>query len=421
MDLAGIAVVAAVVFAYALVSRQLTGSPVTLPIVFAGFGWLAGSGGLGIAPVDAGHGVIHVIAELTLILVLFTDAARMDVGRLVSDHDLPMRMLAIGLPLTVVAGTASAFGLFPNATLASAFLVSAILAPTDAALGQSVVSDRAVPVRIRQALNVESGLNDGLALPIVLVAAALFGSSEAGGSASHWLAFAAKQVVLGPLAGVAAGYVGVRLIQACARRGWMTEPFKAVAILSVAILAYTVAELIGGNGFIAAFIAGLMLGGMVRDHGTFLFEFMEGEGQLLTLIVFFVFGAVMLPEGLANATWSILFLALLFLTVIRMLPVALSLIGTRLSLISLAFLGWFGPRGIASILFALLILEREIPSGGDDILACVVVTVALSIVLHGLTAAPFSALYGAYVKRRGECAEVEPVSEMRLRYRAPKD
>jgi NhaP-type Na+/H+ or K+/H+ antiporter len=344
----------------------------------------------------------------------------MDVRRLLGDHDLPLRMLAIGLPLTVIAGTACAFWLFPHATLASAFLVAAILAPTDPALGQSVVANRAIPVRIRQAINVESGLNDGLSLPIVLFAAALFGSSEGVGP-SHWVLFAGKQVVLGPLAGVVAGFVGVRLIQVCAGRGWMTEPFKALAILSVAVLAYLVAELIGGNGFIAAFTAGLMLGGMVRDHGTFLFEFMEGEGQLLTLIVFFVFGAVMLPEGLGHASWSILLLAILFLTIIRMLPIALSLIGTRLSFVSLAFLGWFGPRGIASILFALLILEREIPSGGDDILACVVITVALSIVLHGVTAAPLARLYGAYVNRRGECAEVEPVSEMRLRYRAEEE
>ena len=249
MELAGIAALAAAIFAYALVSGALASTPVTLPMLFAGFGWLVGSGGLDLVPVEAGHGVIHTIAELTLILVLFADAARMDLRRLVRDHAIPVRMLALGMPLTILAGTATAMLIFPEATLATAFLVAAILAPTDAALGQSVVSDRTVPVRIRQALNAESGLNDGLALPLVLVAAALSASVHTGGSASDWALFALLQVTLGPLAGVATAFVGVRLIRACSAHGWMTGTFKGIAILSVAVLAFAIAELIGSDDF----------------------------------------------------------------------------------------------------------------------------------------------------------------------------
>lgn len=415
MELSGIAIVAAGVFAYALVSRRLSGTPITLPIVFAAFGWLIGSGGLDLAPIDSSHGVIHAIAELTLILVLFSDAARIDLRGLIADHNLPLRMLAIAMPLTVILGALVGMLIFPEASLAMALLVSAILAPTDAALGQSVVSDKRVPVRIRQTLNVESGLNDGLALPLVLIAASFLVAPQAGGSLADLALFALLQVVLGPLVGVGVGYAGVRLIDICAERGWMTEPFQGLAIIAVAILAFAVAELVGGNGFIAAFAGGLMLGASIRHRCTFLFEFMESEGQLLTVIVFLIFGAVMLPEALHHANWGTLLLALMFLTVVRMVPTAIALIGTGLSARSMAFLGWFGPRGIASILFALLIVEREAIAGSDELLACVVVAVALSIVLHGASAAPLSAMYGRFVARKGECAENRPVSEMRPR------
>ncbi len=416
MQLTGIAIIAAAVLAYALISRRLERTPVTLPIVFTGFGWLIGSGGLHLAPIETDHGAIHLIAELTLILVLFSDAARIDVRRLAVDHTLPLRMLAIGMPLTVLIGTAFAMIIFPEATLAMALLVAAILAPTDAALGQSVVSAKQVPVRIRQALNVESGLNDGLALPLVLIAALLLAPMEGAGSASSLAVFALLQVTLGPLAGLFVGYIGARLIDKGAERGWMAEPFQGLAVLAVAILAFAIAELIGGNGFIAAFAGGLVFGATVSHRCSFVFEFMESEGQLLTVIVFLVFGAVMLPDALHHATWGTLLLALLFLTIVRMVPIAIALTRTGLSYQSKAFLGWFGPRGIASILFALLIVEREAIPGGDEILACVVITVALSIVLHGATAAPLSAAYGKFIDRTGECAEREPVSAFRLRH-----
>ena len=168
MELTGIIVVLAGILVFGLFSKKLEGTPITLPIVFTGFGWLIGTAGLGLTDIDPSHGVIHIIAELTLILVLFSDAARIDLKRLLFDHDLPLRLLSVGMPLTIILGAFIALWIFPETTWPMVFLVAAMLAPTDAALGQSVVSSPSVPVRIRQALNVESGLNDGIALPLVL-------------------------------------------------------------------------------------------------------------------------------------------------------------------------------------------------------------------------------------------------------------
>ena len=228
--------------------------------------------------------------------------------------------------------------------------------------------------------------------------------------------FAALQLTIGPLVGLCAGYAGARLIDAAITRQWITEPFQGIAILCVALAAFAIAESIGGNGFISAFIAGLFFGSLIRHHCKFLFEFMESEGHLLTIITFIIFGAVMLPQALHHAVWGTVLLALLFLTLVRMIPVALSVTGLGLSLPSKLFLGWFGPRGIASILFALLILEDYPIPGGEELLACVVITVALSIFLHGITAAPLAKVYGQSVKSRGECAETKEVSEMPIRH-----
>ncbi len=415
MDLLSIAIIAAALLLFSLVSRRLQDTVITAPLVFVVFGILIGASGLDIVQLDQGHSAIHFIAELTLILVLFTDAARIDLKRLRRDHNLPVRMLLVGLPLAIAAGTLVATQLFPSFLFWEAALLAALLAPTDAALGQVVVSAKVVPVRIRQAINVESGLNDGIALPAVLLFAALASAEYAASGAGEWIRFGALQLTLGPLTGVIVGFVGARGLDMAAERRWASEPFQGIGILSLAVFTYVTAELIGGNGFIAAFIGGMVFGNTIRHPCTFLFEFMETEGQLLMLITFLVFGALLLPEGLEFVTPMILLYAVLSLTVIRMIPIAISLIGTRLRLPTQLFLGWFGPRGLASILFVLLILEEtDLPHRGE-LLSITVVTVALSVLLHGVTAAPFATLYGRLVARVGECEESQPVAELPLR------
>jgi NhaP-type Na+/H+ or K+/H+ antiporter len=269
---------------------------------------------------------------------------------------------------------------------------------------------------VRQAINIESGLNDGIALPAVLLFAALAGMAEGAGEANDWLRFGTLQVTLGPLAGIAIGFVGAKLIDAAAESGRATTPFQGVAILALAVLCYVGAEMIGGNGFIAAFVGGMVFGNTIRHPCTFLFEFMETEGQLLMLITFMVFGAALLPEGLAGVGVMHVVYAVLSLTVIRMLPIAISLLGSGVAAPTYAFLGWFGPRGLASILFVLLILEETKIMGESDILTVTVITVALSTLLHGVSAAPFAAAYGRLAGRMGECEESKAVTGMPLRH-----
>ena len=353
-----------------------------------------------------------------MILVLFSDAARIDLRLLRSDHSLPLRLLLIGMPLTILFGTLVALALPLGFSIWEAALLAAILAPTDAALGQSVVLSRFVPARIRQTLNVESGLNDGVALPFVLVFAFLAGASQGSESEQSWLLFGAKQIILGPLAGVAIGLAGAWLLDLAAKKEWTTTAYEGAAILGLAFLAFSSAELIGGNGFIAAFVSGLVFGNFVRGRCGFIFEFAEAEGNFLVLLTFLIFGAAILPTAFGEVDWAMLAYAILSLTVIRMIPVAISLIGSGVRGVTVAFLGWFGPRGLASILFALFVLEEVQIPAGDDIAIITILTVALSIVLHGLTAAPLSRKYGDRISGMGKSEESEPVSEMPLRGRA---
>ena len=415
MELSTVAIVAGLFLAYAMVSGRLEGTVLTAPLLFVGFGFLAGPGGFEFARLDVEHSAIHLIAELTLILVLFTDAARIDLERVRQDHNLPLRMLLIGLPLAVGLGTLVAVSLFPAFSVWEAALLAALLAPTDAALGQSVVSAKAVPIRIRQSINIESGLNDGIALPAVLMFAALAGAGSGGHGTDDWLSFGLLQVTLGPLAGVIVGYVGARVLDAAAEKGWATTAFQGIGILSLAVLAYVLANMIGGNGFISAFVAGMVFGNSIRHSCNYLFEFMESEGQLLMLITFLVFGAALLPEGLAHVDVMYVVYALLSLTVIRMLPIALSLLGSGIRLPTHLFLGWFGPRGLASMLFVLLILEEADIPHREEILSITVITVAFSVILHGVSAAPLASAYGRLCTRMGRCEESKAVSEIPLR------
>ena len=231
-----------------------------------------------------------------------------------------------------------------------------------------------------------------------------------------FVTLAVLQVTLGPVVGIAIGMLGARLIDGAATAGLSNRAFEGMAVLALSLVTFAVAESIGGNGFIAAFTSGLAFGAAVRHRCAFLFEFMETEGQLLTLLTFLLFGASMIPDAIPHLDATIVIYAVLSVTVIRMLPIALSLLGSGVGLPTYLFLGWFGPRGLASILFALLIIgEAEIPYRGE-ILAATMVTVTLSVILHGITAAPFAARYGALARRMGECEENRPVVEMPLRH-----
>ncbi|MDJ0949688.1 MAG: cation:proton antiporter [Alphaproteobacteria bacterium] len=420
MDALPLVAIAAAILGFGLVSRRLEAGLVTPPMAFTGVGILCGAAALGLGGFEAERTFIHVLAELTLVMILFTDASRIDLRVLARERGLPLRLLGIGLPLTILLGAGVGVLIGVGVTIWEAALVAAVLAPTDAALGMAVVSNERVPLRIRQALNVESGLNDGIALPVVLIFLSIADVTSAHGSqpAEYWVRFVALQVTLGPLAGLAVGWLGGRLVQAAWDKGWMEPVFLRLSAIGLALLAFAGAELVHGNGFIAAFVAGLALGNFTRGICEPIHRFGETEGQLMTLLTFLVFGAVMVPAALPHLDARILLYALLSLTAIRMVPVALSLIGTGLRLPSVLFLGWFGPRGIASILFALVVLEGSDAVSATDI-AVVTVTVLLSVLAHGITAAPFAGAYGAACARFAHIAdhaEHQEVTPMRLRH-----
>ena len=407
LELYQIAIILVGVIVYAVLSRRLEVSIFTLPMVFTLFGWLIGQGGIELVPMAAEHEVIQLFAEITLVLVLFSDASRVKLRELMQNYVLPARMLLIGMPLTILLGTLVAHWVSPDAPWMVALFIAAVLTPTDAALGQSVVSSPNVPLRLRQSINVESGLNDGLALPVVMIAA-IVSAEMAGivvdGVPENALLFTLKQVILGPLTGVGLGYLLARILDASIKARFITTSCQGIYFLIAAFLAFVTAELVGGNGLIAAFVGGLVFGNTLKSSADFIEEFMESEGQLLTIFTFLIFGAVMVPLGIEHATWKTVVLAILYLSVIRMLPIWLSLTGSGLKSYEKIFLGWFGPRGLASILFALLFLERFHIPGGEEILACVVLTVMLSIVLHGVSANPMSARF----ERSGDAPEGKP-------------
>ncbi len=414
------AVIATAILGFGLISGRVQNTMITAPLVFVGFGLLLGEHGLGIFTLHIEDHLIHTLAELTLLLVLFTDATRINLKQLRQQHNLPVRLLMVGMPLTIVLGTLAAVGLFPDFTFWEAALLAAVLAPTDAALGQAVVSSPKVPVRIRQTLNVESGLNDGIALPLVLLFLSTCSSAVAGqGGTEYWLKFAVLQVTLGPLVGILVGWGGGRLVGWGMRSKWMNESFQHLSTLGLALMSFAGAELIGGNGFIAAFCAGLALGNTAECSFESLYEFAESEGQLLALMVFLVFGAVLLPGAIDHVTWEIVLYGVLSLTVIRMLPVAVSLIGTKLRKETVLFLGWFGPRGIASVLFGLLVVEKSILHHREEIFVVALITVALSVVAHGVSASPGATWYSTHSETyQKDSMEHQDVSEMPVRIRA---
>ncbi len=412
-----VAAVALAVAAFGLVSGRAERSFVTAPMVFTGVG--LGLGAAEVLDMDLGSSVIHGLAELTLILVLFTDASRIDLSCLRRERAIPMRLLGLGMPLTIGLGALVGKLLFPSLTLTEAALLAAILAPTDAALGQAVVSNPAVPVRIRQSLNVESGLNDGIAVPVVLLLGSMAGAVEQMGDATYWVGLVFLAITFGPLAGWLVGWAGGRLLTEAMTLGWVSPAFQRIAALAFALLAFAGAELVGGNGFIAAFVAGLTIGNTARGVCDCLYEFGEAEGQLFGLLVFLVFGATLVPEAMAHVSLAVVGYAVLSLTVVRMVPVALALVGLGLKPPTLGFLGWFGPRGLASILFVLLIVESGRLEQGALIEAVVVLTVLGSILLHGASAHPAAQRYGAWVREQSAAMpEMDDVQEHPVRIRS---
>ncbi len=388
---------ALLIFAFGLVSRFAERKSLTGPMVFMTVGILGSSIAFGFLHATPEMGPVKLVAELALTLVLFIDATLINRSLLTGQaRQIPMRLLLIGLPLTMLLGTLAGVFLLPGESIWAILLMALILSPTDAALGQAVVKSESVPINVRQSITVESGLNDGIALPPILVVMVLLGA-EAGDHEGAWLGFVAKQVILGPIVGLAVGWIGGKLMQRMAEIEWTEATFQRLSALPMAIMAFAFAESVEGNGFIAAFVAGLGFTAAITSESVRhqVQEFGETEGMQLILVVFLIFGLAMVP--VAVPFWGIneLVYALLSLTVIRMLPVAISLTGVKLDRPTVAFIGWFGPRGIASVLYLLMAVAALGVEGYERILSVIVLTITISVFAHGISAMPLSRIYGA--------------------------
>jgi NhaP-type Na+/H+ or K+/H+ antiporter len=388
---ADFAVFLIIVFVYGLVSRRLRGTVVSSPMIFVSAGLFVGT----VAAITSAFDVevFLVLGEFALALTLFSDAARMNLSAM-RGNDLPERMLAVGLPLTIAAGAAVAVLLFTNLAVWEAAILGTVLAPTDAGLGKQVVNDPRIPIRIREALNVEAGLNDGIAVPFLLIFISLAEAAGSIGPKDIWPVFAA-QIGFGIVIGLVIGIFGAKLLKSALKRRWVTQTYRNLAFPTLGLVAFIAADALGGSGFIASFVGGLsaawVFGGVEND----LVAFIEAEGQIINLGVFFIFGALAVSV-LPSIDVPVVVYALLSLTVIRIAPVAISLIGKELHSKTVLFLGWFGPRGLASIVLGLLVV-KEIPHlpGLAQIQAAVTATVLLSIFAHGISTNP---LINAYSK-----------------------
>jgi sodium/hydrogen antiporter len=403
MDAAGgvvsesdLAIVAALVVAWGAMSARLTRFDVTAPIVFVFAGLILTHGPLAPLGVKPSNELIKGLAEITLVLVLFSDASRVGLHEIRLDLGLYLRLLGIGLPLTIGLGMLLALALPGIGGVWFALVVGAALAPTDAALGAGVMANTVVPARIRRLINVESGLNDGITTPFVLVA--LVGAASTEHISATAPATAVAQLALGIVAGAVVGGVGGTLISATRQRGWAAEGFAGSAVLALAVCAYASALVIHGNGFIAAFVGGLAFGTTSGQPGEPLVPFVEEAGALVSLLVWLAFGAVALAPAFRNLAWRDVVYAVLSLTVVRMVPVAVALAGAHLGWPTVSFVGWFGPRGLASVVFGLLALE-ELGKMAAPAVTVISITVVISVIAHGVTAEPLANRYAARLAR----------------------
>jgi sodium/hydrogen antiporter len=407
-----LAALALVLLGFAAISGRVEGTWITAPMVFTAAGLVFGVEALGLIDPSATGAAVKTLAEATLAVVLFSDASRIDLNALRRTLGIPARLLGIGLPLTILAGFVVGMALLGDLAWPEALLLAIILAPTDAALGQAVVTSPRLPARVRQSLNVESGLNDGICVPLffVALAVALAEDGAIGDGAAAELVL--EKIGYGVLGGVVAGAVAAAVIVFAGGRRFVDATWLQVVPLAGALLGYGLAEAIGGSGFIAAFVGGMVFGGLRRRRGGDVSHLMEQSGAVLAAITFVVFGAILLGPALGDLTWQIALYAVLSLTIVRMVPVAIAMLGTSARRPTVAFLGWFGPRGAASIVFALLLLEEDnaLPNQGV-ILATVFVTVGLSVLAHGATAAPLATRYANWLDARSARNESAPESD----------
>jgi NhaP-type Na+/H+ or K+/H+ antiporter len=395
----GAAIFFSIVVIYTVIAVWLGRQSITMPMVFVVVGALFGSQGLGWFDFSLSSETIKRIVEITLAMLLFADSSTLSLRRLGKDAALPARLLLIALPLIIFLGGIIAFGIFPAEGLGFALLIGAILAPTDAALGLPIFTNRRVPARIRLALNVESGLNDGIATPFVALFSAL-AIAEMTSSLANWLTFALIEIAIGVAVGAAVGSLGGWALSTAMKRRLTSHNTEQIGVLMLALAAYTGSFALSGNGFIAAFVGGMFFGYITRHHQHWAVEFTETVGTMLSVFVWAIFGAYLVIPLFTEFNPLALLYAMLSLTVIRMLPVAVSLSREHLRRDTVMVMGWLGPRGLASVVFTLIAYEDFTEAGRTvvPLFAMAGWTILLSVLLHGFSAQPLARWYANQLK-----------------------
>ena len=384
------AVLAGILLVYSAVAGRIERSWISGPIVFIGLGLTLGPQGFNILHLQTTAGGLRGLAEITLAIVLFTDAAHADLGLIRRHIGIPERLLLLGLPLTIMLGFVFAAIVLPELDVLEMALLAAILAPTDAALGKPVVTNPAVPGPVREGLNIESGLNDGICVPVVVILLGLaVGMQIEGHPVTYMIRVVAEEIGIGLAAGLLLTAAALFAVRFASRRGWLRAHWLQIPMMALAAACFATAQALGGSGFIACFAGGLLMSAVRTERKHALLRGAETAGEALALLTWVVFGAVVVSEILTRISWPALFYAVLSLTVIRMLPVFLCLVGTRTTIATKLFIGWFGPRGLASIVFGIIVFNEKLP-GNDTLVTTIVCTILLSVVAHGITAYPLA-------------------------------
>jgi NhaP-type Na+/H+ or K+/H+ antiporter len=390
-------ILATFAFSYSLVASRLEKTPVNGALVYVTVGMLFGPHLLGLIDMDVEGENISRLAEIALAICLFVDSSNANLSVLRRVEAIPVRLLLIGLPLTILFGLGLAWLIFDDLGFFEVALIATMLAPTDAALGKAVVTNPAVPTEVRESLNVESGLNDGICVPVILFFIALAaGSVEASESASLVTKLLLEVIGIGVVVGILLAALGGFALRTCASRGWVAGTWLQIPIIALALLCFGLAQWLGGSGFIASFVGGLTFGALTKENKEKFLNSAEGTADLVAMMTWFAFGTMIVDLLLKGLSGHVLLYAILSLTVVRMLPVFLCLLGKGLRLDTQLFIGWFGPRGLASIVFVVMVIGEQLP-GNDTIVAVVMWTIVLSVILHGLSANILASAYGERV------------------------
>jgi NhaP-type Na+/H+ or K+/H+ antiporter len=389
-----LAVIALFAFIFSAVAGRLERTVVSGPMAFVGFGLLFGPLVLGVLTLEVSNVELRVLADLTLAIILFIDAANADLSVLKRNIVIPRRMLVIGLPLIILLGFLVGYLVFDELALFELAILATMLAATDAALGKAVITNTDVPADIREGLNVESGLNDGICVPILFLFIALAtGSGTEGSSTTLAVKLVLQEIGIGLVVGLGLAASGAWFLRQCLQRGWLHDIWLQLPVIALAIGSFALAQSLHGSGYVAAFTGGILFGYIAKEKTHKLVHAAEAVGETFALFTWVVFGSAVIAMTYQYFSWKVAVYAILSLTLVRMLPVFVSLTGTGKSAGSKLFLGWFGPRGLASIVFAIIVLNNDIP-GGKLMAITVVCTVLLSVVAHGLTANPLAGAIG---------------------------